>query len=116
MSNKETHPLKDIIESTNTQNIMLINLICKQYEWDPNELKVLLGKKLNKESNKIYKQVAEETLNEYMNNTTIDIVSTKRFVKDGKETIKTKTKTYKPIILNGLLYLHNPKTGDNKPI
>jgi hypothetical protein len=116
MSNKETHPQKDIIESTKTQNIMLINLICKQYDWDPNELKILLGKKLTKESNKIYKQVAEETINEYMNNTTIDIVSTKRFIKDGKETIKTKIKTYKPIILNGLLYLHNLKTGVNKQI
>ena len=119
MSNKEEHPLKDIIEATKTQNIMLINLICEDYDLEPEELKkIVLRKNFKKENIEIFKQVQQDTTNEYMNNSNnafIEIVSTKRFIIDGKETIKKKIKTYKALILGGILYLKNTKTGIIKP-
>ena len=105
MSMKD-NPLKDIISVTKTQNLMLIYSICEKYEWDPDDLKTLLGKTLNKECLRIYKQVEEDTLNEYMNQCHIEIPSYKKFIINGEERIRRNIKTYKPGISNGKMYLY----------
>ena len=108
------NPLKDVIRSTKTQNIMLINSICKEYNWDPDDLKSLLGKKLNKECIEMYHQVAEETINEYLGKNYIEMQSKKKFNINGEERIRTNINRYQPVISNGQLFLHNPITGTNK--
>ena len=115
MSMKD-NPLKDIISATKTQNLMLIYLICEEYDWDPDDLKTLLGKTFNKECLRMYKQVEEDTLNEYMNKCSIEVPSYKKFNINGKERFRQTIKTYQPVISEGKVYLYNPISGTYKMI
>ena len=115
MSMKD-NPLKDIISATKTQNLMLIYLICEEYDWEPDDLKTLLGKTFNKECLRIYKQVEEDTLNEYMIKCSIEIPSYKKFIINGEERIRKTIKTYQPTISEGQVYLYNPLSGAYKMI
>ena len=112
MSMKD-NPLKDIVSATKTQNLMLIYLICEEYDWDPDDLKTLRERHSTKECLRIYKQ-EEDTLNEYMNKCSESPFLQKFNI--GKERNRQTIKTYQPVISEGKVYLYNPISGTYKMI